>query len=88
MLNPQESGRLDAKRHHVILAKQLDGIYLASWSCLCNAVLRHDIMSLGIKPSAIFLFYPQQNKEFKLIGLTANVTHIWEKVGPIQPFPD
>ena len=27
MLNPQEGGRLDAKRHYVILAKALDGIW-------------------------------------------------------------
>ena len=40
MLNSQESRRLDAKRHCVIWAKAL-GWYLASWSCLCSAVLRH-----------------------------------------------
>ena len=52
MLNPQESGKLHAKRHYVILAKAL-GWYLASWSWLCNAVLRQDdIVSLGIKSSA------------------------------------
>ena len=27
MLNPQEDGRLDAKRNYVILAKALDGIW-------------------------------------------------------------
>ena len=27
MLNPQEGGRLDAKRHYVILAKALGGIW-------------------------------------------------------------
>ena len=27
MLEPQESGRLDAKRHYVIRAKALDGIW-------------------------------------------------------------
>ena len=27
MLNPREGGRLDAKRHYVILAKALDGVW-------------------------------------------------------------
>ena len=35
MLNPQEGGRLDAKRHEVIFAKALDGIWPGS------AVLGH-----------------------------------------------
>ena len=37
MLNPQEGGRLDAKRHYVILAKALDGIWPVGHAC---AVLR------------------------------------------------
>ena len=37
MLNPQEGGRLDAKRHYVMLAKALDGIWPVSHAC----ALRH-----------------------------------------------
>ena len=33
MLNPQEGGRLDAKRHYVILAKALDGIWPVGHAC-------------------------------------------------------
>ena len=33
MLNPQEGGRLDAKRHYVILAKALDGIWSVGHAC-------------------------------------------------------
>ena len=32
-LNPQEGGKLDAKRHYVILAKALDGIWPVSHAC-------------------------------------------------------
>ena len=31
--NPQEGGRLDAKRHHVIVAKALDGIWPVDHGC-------------------------------------------------------
>ena len=44
ILNPQEGGRLDAKRHYVILAKALDGIW----------PLGH--VSLGIKSSTMKFF--------------------------------
>ena len=33
MLNPEEGGRLDAKRHYVILAKALDGIWPVVHAC-------------------------------------------------------
>ena len=33
MLNPQEGGRLDAKKHLVILAKALDGIWPVGHAC-------------------------------------------------------
>ena len=33
MFNPQEGGRLVAKRHYVILAKALDGIWLVCYAC-------------------------------------------------------
>ncbi len=33
MLNPQEGGRLDAKRHYVISAKALDGIWPVGHAC-------------------------------------------------------
>jgi len=33
MLNPQEGRRLDAKRHYVILAKALDGIWPVGHAC-------------------------------------------------------
>ena len=33
MLNPQEGGRLDAKRHYVVLAKALDGIRPLGHAC-------------------------------------------------------
>ena len=33
MLNPQEGGRLDAKRHYVILAEALDGIWPVGHAC-------------------------------------------------------
>ena len=33
MLDPQEGGRLDAKRHYVILAKALDGIWPVGHAC-------------------------------------------------------
>ena len=46
MLNLQEGGRLDAKRHYVICAKALDGPNTIQ--CLGS----DDIMSLGIKSSA------------------------------------
>ena len=32
-LNPQEGGRLDAKRHYVILAKALDAIWPVGHAC-------------------------------------------------------
>ena len=34
MLNSQESGRLDAKRHYIILAKALDGIWPVGHGCV------------------------------------------------------
>ena len=37
MLNPQEGGRLDAKRHYVILAKALDGIWPLVMPVQCSA---------------------------------------------------
>ena len=33
MLNPEEGGRLDARRHYVILAKALDGIWTVGHAC-------------------------------------------------------
>ena len=33
VLHPQEGGRLDAKRHYVILAKALDGIWPVGHAC-------------------------------------------------------
>ena len=33
--NPQEGGRLDAKRHYVILAKALDGIWPVGHAYAC-----------------------------------------------------
>ena len=33
MLNPQEGGRLDAKRHYVMLTKTLDGIWPLGHAC-------------------------------------------------------
>ena len=33
IINPQEGGRLDAKRHYVILAKALDGIWTVGHAC-------------------------------------------------------
>ena len=33
LLNPQEGGRLDAKRHYVILAKALNGIWPVGHAC-------------------------------------------------------
>ena len=44
MLNPQEGARLDAKRHHVILAMALDGIWPVGHCC---AVLCSDTAAAG-----------------------------------------
>ena len=66
MLNPQESGRLDAKRHYVISAKALDGIWpaaavgasaqhctgMTNWPNTIQCLGSDDIMSLGIKSFA------------------------------------
>ena len=38
MLNPQEGGRLDAKRQEVILAKALDGIWPVGHACAAVAI--------------------------------------------------
>ena len=39
MLNPQEVGRLDAKRRSVIIAKALDGIWPVGHACAVPAAL-------------------------------------------------
>ena len=66
MLNPQEDGRLDAKRHYVILAKALDAIWpvgharasaqhctgMTNWPNSIQCLGSYDMMSLGIKSSA------------------------------------
>ena len=43
MLNPQEGGRLDAKRNYVISAKALDGIWLIGCDCAVLSVLRQTL---------------------------------------------
>ena len=62
MLNPQEGGKLDAKRHYVILAMVFGQLVMPLQCCAespAAAVPQHssaqgqdDIMSLGIKSSA------------------------------------
>ena len=93
MLNLQEGGRLDAKRHYV---KAQDGIWPVGHACAvlclgtaaagssaqhCTAMTNwpntikclgsDDMMSLGIKSSAIFQFPPQTNCAFGMRGTGA-----------------
>ena len=65
MLNPQEGGRLEAKRHYVILAKALDGIWPVGHAC---AVLCWGTAAGGGCPSTALHRHGQLAKYHRVLG--------------------
>ena len=48
VLHPQEGGILDAKKHYVILAKVLDGIWPVGHACAVMSLLASSLLLLRV----------------------------------------